>query len=1277
MATSEDNDVASRQLGWLRKVREAVNLTGPPPPEVLRCLAPPSEDDISQEDGKTASSERQKEPISPLSPKVVEELASLRWELQERQRTVSSLEELVDLLQTRCRELEDESRELVDLAASKHEQEQLEAGVPHERRDEDDYIATIKERQLSREPIPPLGRSSIRSNLSSERDLEMERLKLRCEELEEERMGLEMQLEESKAQGSSLAATLKQSGINVAGAKGNDSESEDAEKDWSREDLEARCLRLEAEKEKLQKHVERLWQMCEALDASAKPEEQQLQGRQGSLEELNFEAVVERAVSMKATERQQLARAEAEKAELQELAEALTAQVQALQERLRSEDQEVSIGAVARCEDLTRQKAELEKELGELATAYAKLQGNLNAEKRLRLEAEEALQLERKALEEAQALEDRGVQSEPKKVAEREAEPESNLEALRQELAALAAERDQLRSKVLSRVPKAVETQLQHAEAAVEEQMQRVTQAEAVAEEQKQLRFQAEAELEEQALLKRRLEASLKEETHLRSKVEAQLAEQIQLRSQAEAYLDAERLAREEVLRQSMETSRASITTQEELQKQAEALAIETEKCRVLGQQNAGLQEEMAQLVETQRTLEATSAIKLEGLQEKYNELQAQVSSDQAERSSSLEKEVASLRKQIEEMVSEQAMSEELLGTDTVEELKADIVKLTEEQGRLEAECERRNAQKEELVLQLEEALRAETRKTEELKEMQQKLRGAEEAKEEVDGKAASLRQQLQCSQAEGDMLSNELQKLGQQLQDAQANAVSLQDEYDLLRGRYETLEADHTDLGLRAEEALAGHQALTAEHQRVVDQAKHLQQRHSTEDEGLRQSHQLLSAEIIQVKAERDMLQKQVKQQEAYTESRQANLMADADRLRDETLARAEEWKSMVAELSGLRNSRTALETRCNSLMDKAQEAEEECQKHKGIAESSRAESEALKSELQQLQKSALDAASKQQVTAEEAERLRREASEIEASRLALQREVEEYRRQGETWQMEQGVLEADASRLFAANEALMKENEELLARVQALAPKASSEEAYMARISEAEQWVLYHAGMPLEGNSMPYLSGVVISFQDFFTPLAPLVLASSPAQLRSAAAAIQSGELARVSLQCFRLCDSERRGSLSWEAEEVSDLVDAVFQRRGLPAPTKDLQRLIFMQFDKEFSGRLSAQDCLCLVDALFRALLISPAALSARVAEAPEGPIVTGRGPRRSTGQEEARQLAESIAQARLQSRLHEAERAAERAVATVGPAGPVGGFLPEPIAAPLFGCIGSRT
>ncbi|CAL1170251.1 unnamed protein product [Cladocopium goreaui] len=148
----------------------------------------------------------------------------------------------------------------------------------------------------------------------------------------------------------------------------------------------------------------------------------------------------------------------------------------------------------------------------------------------------------------------------------------------------------------------------------------------------------------------------------------------------------------------------------------------------------------------------------------------------------------------------------------------------------------------------------------------------------------------------------------------------------------------------------------------------------------------------------------------------------------------------------------------------------------------------------------------------------------------------------------------------------------------------------------------------------------------------------------------------------------DVAARAWCCWCANPAEHKMNHQGEASSVDTPS-DLQRLIFMQFDKEFSGRLSAQDCLCLVDALFRALLISPAALSARVAEAPEGPIVTGRGPRRSTGQEEARQLAESIAQARLQSRLHEAERAAERAVATVGPAGPVGGFLPEPIAAPF--------
>eukprot|EP00439_Symbiodinium_sp_Y106_P052637 s2424_g7.t1 len=200
-----------------------------------------------------------------------------------------------------------------------------------------------------------------------------------------------------------------------------------------------------------------------------------------------------------------------------------------------------------------------------------------------------------------------------------------------------------------------------------------------------------------------------------------------------------------------------------------------------------------------------------------------------------------------------------------------------------------------------------------------------------------------------------------------------------------------------------------------------------------------------------------------------------------------------------------------------------------------------------------------------------------------------------------------------------------------------------------EAEQWVLYHAGMPLEGSSLPYLKGVIISFPEFFSHMIPIALASPPKKLRSAAAAVESGELARASLQSFRLCDAHRHGMLGWEDEEVSDLIEAVFQRKGLQAPPQDAQRRMFAKFDEDRSGRLCAQDCLCLVDALFRALLLCPAAVSVSSSDVvPEGPCLSkGQGPSLEDTLE-AQQLRESAAQARLQRRLEEAERAAEVAV-----------------------------
>lgn len=57
------------------------------------------------------------------------------------------------------------------------------------------------------------------------------------------------------------------------------------------------------------------------------------------------------------------------------------------------------------------------------------------------------------------------------------------------------------------------------------------------------------------------------------------------------------------------------------------------------------------------------------------------------------------------------------------------------------------------------------------------------------------------------------------------------------LRGsRYDALEADHADLGLRAEEALAGQEALSLEHQKVIQEAKELQGRQAEPDQAMAQ---------------------------------------------------------------------------------------------------------------------------------------------------------------------------------------------------------------------------------------------------------------------------------------------------------------------------------------------------------------------------------------------------------------------------------------------------------
>ncbi|CAE7562171.1 unnamed protein product, partial [Symbiodinium natans] len=542
------------------------------------------------------------------------------------------------------------------------------------------------------------------------------------------------------------------------------------------------------------------------------------------------------------------------------------------------------------------------------------------------------------------------------------------------------------------------------------------------------------------------------------------------------------------------------------------------------------------------------------------------------------------------------------------------------------------------------------------LKKVGMQLHDAQDEVARLEKELRSTHDQMHNTETSDNMLTMELQKLGQQLQDAQAEVARLEKECEQLRTQYALLEADHSDLTLRAEEAVAQQAALSAEHQRVLGEAQRLQELPPPQQESLRPKQ--LEAEIARLQAERDELAKQAKTQAEYHQTRQEDLRADADRLRDENFARADEWKVLVAELADLRASRTAMESKCDGLTAQVKTLDEEGQKQQRLADNFRKESEMLKGDIQRLQKSVLDAATEQQAAAEQAEQLRADAAELEAARRASQRESAELRRQAEQWATERGQLEAEAVRLQAAREALEDDNRTLMQRVEAMAPKPESEEAYQAAMHEAEQWVLYHAGMPLEGPSLPYLKGVIISFPEFFSHMIPIALASAPKQLRSAAAAVESGELARATLQCFRLCDAHRRGMLGWEDEEVSDLVDAVFQRKGLQSPPQDAQRRMFAKFAEDLAGNLCAQDCLCMVDALFRALLLCPAAVSVSTSDVvPEGPCLAPKSPTLQDSVE-ARQLRESVAQARLQRRLEEAERSAEAAVSAAKGAAVIG-------------------
>ncbi|CAE7668240.1 SUMF2 [Symbiodinium sp. CCMP2456] len=136
------------------------------------------------------------------------------------------------------------------------------------------------------------------------------------------------------------------------------------------------------------------------------------------------------------------------------------------------------------------------------------------------------------------------------------------------------------------------------------------------------------------------------------------------------------------------------------------------------------------------------------------------------------------------------------------------------------------------------------------------------------------------------------------------------------------------------------------------------------------------------------------------------------------------------------------------------------------------------------------------------------------------------------------------------------------------------------------AEQWVSQYVPLPVDGTiSIAYSTGVVIHFPDFSEMLQSLASLNKP-QRGNILYRIASCDLLRHALQVFKHCE-DGTGYLAWSDRQIEGFVTEVFVQEGLVPPTAQQVAAFYDKF-AELQPRLNASECLCLVDALFRALL-----------------------------------------------------------------------------------------
>lgn len=138
-------------------------------------------------------------------------------------------------------------------------------------------------------------------------------------------------------------------------------------------------------------------------------------------------------------------------------------------------------------------------------------------------------------------------------------------------------------------------------------------------------------------------------------------------------------------------------------------------------------------------------------------------------------------------------------------------------------------------------------------------------------------------------------------------------------------------------------------------------------------------------------------------------------------------------------------------------------------------------------------------------------------------------------------------------------------------------------------EEWVSTYTAPALGTTTgITYMGRIPVNFSEVSSSMKPVIQANARHR-RRLVDAIESGVFMRKAFQTFNTSDILHSGVLTWSSGEIYEFIVTVFQHNGLTPPTKAQTCPLYALFDVEKRHHLDARECLCLVDALVRAVFV----------------------------------------------------------------------------------------